>query len=337
MRDLAGLEQEAEAPAVDAGVVAGDGKVAHAGGAESKDESLGDSAEAEAADGEEHAVAGESCERLFRAGIKLIHAISTAPHYAPAAAGMANRRGVTLAALCRATDIVVECTSRHSYSVRLREIRREHLMVVERLRGVTEEPQPGSRMKRSLFLQILVRAAVACAFLCAALLLTRDLWAVVLAAADGFVWCWLRASCGSHGRTSRALEAAVSALGEGREIQLQPAFSEHDRLGGDDPHRRRRVAAQLRGERRAARKAGGAAGLHAGCGYVDRFVGAHHLGEQGDAAAGGGLVRLGARGLLAGADDSRAGGAGLRACGARDEEVFASGSRFRWRRAERLR
>ena len=35
-------------------------------------------------------------------------------------------------------------------------------------------------MKRSLFLQILVRAAVGCAVLCAALLLTHDLWVGVL-------------------------------------------------------------------------------------------------------------------------------------------------------------
>src|SRR6185437_10595309 len=105
---LAGLEQEAKAPAVDAGVVARDGEVARAGGPESEDESFGDSAKAEAADGNEHAVTSESCERRFGAWIEFVHAIannSTAPHYAPAAAGMANQRGY-VAALCRATDIV---------------------------------------------------------------------------------------------------------------------------------------------------------------------------------------------------------------------------------------
>ena len=176
-------------------------------------------------------------------------------------------------------------------------------------------------MKRSLFLQILVRAAVACALLCAALLLTRDLWVAVLAALDGFV---------AAGREySAALAAGRNGAGGGSQCvgrrSRDPTAAGVQRVRpacGDDPHGRRRAAAQLCGERGAAREAGGAAGLDAGCGHVDRFVGAHHLGEQGDAAAGGGLVRLGARGLLAGADDSRAGGAALRARGARDEEVL---------------
>ena len=84
-------------------------------------------------------------------------------------------------------------------------------------------------MKRSLFLQILVRAAAACIILCAALLLTRDLWFGVLM---GLVVSFLLAA--SIVRLCRqddaALEAAVTALGEGREIQLQTAFSENDRL-----------------------------------------------------------------------------------------------------------
>jgi len=84
-------------------------------------------------------------------------------------------------------------------------------------------------MKRSLFLQILVRTAVACAVLCAALLLTRDLWAAVLAAL--VVSFLLAASIVRICRQDEAaLEAAILALGEGREIQLQPVFSEHDRL-----------------------------------------------------------------------------------------------------------
>ena len=105
---LARLEQQAEAPAVHAGVVAGDSKVAHAGGPESKDEGLGNTTKAEAADGNEHAVASESCERLFGVWIEFVHAISTAPHYAPAAAEMANRRGCV--------RHIVECMGRHSHS-----------------------------------------------------------------------------------------------------------------------------------------------------------------------------------------------------------------------------
>ncbi len=85
-------------------------------------------------------------------------------------------------------------------------------------------------MRRSLFLQILVRAAVACAFLCAALLLTHDLWMMVVAAVT--VSPVLAASIVRLARQDEtAFEAAVNALGEGREIQLQPVFSEHDRLG----------------------------------------------------------------------------------------------------------
>ena len=49
--DLAGLEEEADALVVDAGVVAGDGEVAYAGIAECGDEGFGNAAEAEAADG----------------------------------------------------------------------------------------------------------------------------------------------------------------------------------------------------------------------------------------------------------------------------------------------
>ena len=84
-------------------------------------------------------------------------------------------------------------------------------------------------MKRSLFLQILVRATIACALLCAALLLGQNLWVGILA---GLTVSFLLAS--SIVRLCRqdetAVEAAVFALGEGREIQLQPTFAEHDRL-----------------------------------------------------------------------------------------------------------
>lgn len=84
-------------------------------------------------------------------------------------------------------------------------------------------------MKRSLFLQIFVRAAVACIILCAALLLTRDLWAVILVALTASLL--LSASILRLLRQDdAALEAALAAVGEGREIELQPVFSENDRL-----------------------------------------------------------------------------------------------------------
>jgi two-component system phosphate regulon sensor histidine kinase PhoR len=84
-------------------------------------------------------------------------------------------------------------------------------------------------MKRSLFLQILVRAVVACVVLCAALLLMRDPWVAVLAALT--VSLLLATSILRLLRQDEtALEAAVNALGEGRDIELQPVFSEYDRL-----------------------------------------------------------------------------------------------------------
>jgi two-component system phosphate regulon sensor histidine kinase PhoR len=106
-------------------------------------------------------------------------------------------------------------------------------------------------MKRSLFLQILVRAAVACIILCAALLLTRDLWLGILMALT--VSVLLAASIVPLCRQDEAaLEAAVLALGEGREIQLNPVFSEHYRLAttirsaSDDVQRSFAVSAERR-------------------------------------------------------------------------------------------
>jgi two-component system phosphate regulon sensor histidine kinase PhoR len=84
-------------------------------------------------------------------------------------------------------------------------------------------------MRRNLFLQIVVRAVIACALLSAALLLRSDAW---VALGGGLVVSLLLAA--SVYRLSRqddaALEAAVGALGEGREIELTPALSENDRL-----------------------------------------------------------------------------------------------------------
>jgi two-component system, OmpR family, phosphate regulon sensor histidine kinase PhoR len=84
-------------------------------------------------------------------------------------------------------------------------------------------------MKRSLFFQILVRAAIACGVVCAVLLLTRDLWAVILVVLT--VSFLMAASIVRLLREDdTAVEAALTALGEGREIELQPRFSENDRL-----------------------------------------------------------------------------------------------------------
>ena len=84
-------------------------------------------------------------------------------------------------------------------------------------------------MKRSLFFQIVIRAAVACAILCAATLLVRDVWvAVVLGTALSLA---LAASLVRLFRQDNdAVEGAIVSLGEGREVELKPAFSEHDHL-----------------------------------------------------------------------------------------------------------
>ncbi|HEV2576080.1 MAG TPA: ATP-binding protein [Acidobacteriaceae bacterium] len=84
-------------------------------------------------------------------------------------------------------------------------------------------------MKRSLFLQIVIRVAVVCALLCAATLLVRDAWvAVVLGLALSVA---LAANIVRLCRQDDAsVENAIVALGEGREIELKPTFSEHDRL-----------------------------------------------------------------------------------------------------------
>jgi two-component system phosphate regulon sensor histidine kinase PhoR len=84
-------------------------------------------------------------------------------------------------------------------------------------------------MRRNLFLQIAVRAVVALTLLSVALLLTRDVWVAIC---GGLVICLLLAA--SVYRLARqddaALEAAVSGLAEGRDIELEPALRENDRL-----------------------------------------------------------------------------------------------------------
>ncbi len=68
-------EEEADAPVVDAGVVAGDGEVACAGIAQGGDEGFGDAAEAEAADGQQHVVADDVGEGGAGVGIEFVEAV----------------------------------------------------------------------------------------------------------------------------------------------------------------------------------------------------------------------------------------------------------------------
>jgi hypothetical protein len=77
--DLAIFEQKAEAESVDAGVVAGDGEMTRAVFAQGRDERLGDAAEAEAADGESHAVLHDSIERRESAGPQFVQGASVKP------------------------------------------------------------------------------------------------------------------------------------------------------------------------------------------------------------------------------------------------------------------
>ena len=67
--DLAGLEQDAEPDAVDAGVVGDDGEVLHARLAQRLDQRLGDAAEPEAAGHDRHAVLDGAGERLVGGGV----------------------------------------------------------------------------------------------------------------------------------------------------------------------------------------------------------------------------------------------------------------------------
>jgi hypothetical protein len=71
--DLPGLQQDAEAEVVDAGVVRGDGEVLHPCVADRGDQQLGDAAEPEAAGGDRHAVEEQAVERRCRIRIDLLH------------------------------------------------------------------------------------------------------------------------------------------------------------------------------------------------------------------------------------------------------------------------
>ncbi len=74
MLDLPGGEQLAEAEAVDAGVVADRGEVLAAAVAQGGDQRLGDAAQAEAADGDGHAVLHQPVEGGVGVGVELVHA-----------------------------------------------------------------------------------------------------------------------------------------------------------------------------------------------------------------------------------------------------------------------
>ncbi len=84
-------------------------------------------------------------------------------------------------------------------------------------------------MKRSLFLQIALRTAIACAVVCTAVLLTRGVWVAAVTAAA--VALLLAASIVRLSRgDDAALESAVVSLADGREIDLAPVWSDNDRL-----------------------------------------------------------------------------------------------------------
>ena len=71
--DLAGLQQDAQAAIIDAGVVADANEVLGAGCADGLDQDLGDAAEAEAAGHDGHAVMQQAGEGLRRICVNLVH------------------------------------------------------------------------------------------------------------------------------------------------------------------------------------------------------------------------------------------------------------------------
>ena len=71
--DLAAVEQDAEADAVDAGIVGHDREIFHAGIADGQDQRLGNAAQPEAAGHDQHAVLEDAGQRRARVGIDLFH------------------------------------------------------------------------------------------------------------------------------------------------------------------------------------------------------------------------------------------------------------------------
>jgi two-component system, OmpR family, phosphate regulon sensor histidine kinase PhoR len=84
-------------------------------------------------------------------------------------------------------------------------------------------------MKRSLFAQTIVRALIASAVLGVALLLAPNSWVAVVVGLAASLW--LAWSFGKiAGQDEVALEAAVNALADAREIELRPALRDNDHL-----------------------------------------------------------------------------------------------------------
>src|SRR5262249_37070032 len=79
--DLLGLEQKAQARAVDARVVGDDGEILHPGLADRLDQLLGDAAQAEAAGADQHAVLEQAGERRLGVRINLFHETRPQPRY----------------------------------------------------------------------------------------------------------------------------------------------------------------------------------------------------------------------------------------------------------------
>ena len=89
--DLPRLEQQAEAGAVDAGIVGDDGEVLHAGVADRLDQRLRDAAQAEAAGHDQHAVLEHAGERRLCVGIDFLHALPALGPEIATDAGAASR------------------------------------------------------------------------------------------------------------------------------------------------------------------------------------------------------------------------------------------------------
>ena len=68
-----GVEQDAEADAVDAGIVRDHGEILHPGIADGEDQRLGNAAQPEAAGHDQHAVLEDVGERRARIGVDLFH------------------------------------------------------------------------------------------------------------------------------------------------------------------------------------------------------------------------------------------------------------------------
>lgn len=84
-------------------------------------------------------------------------------------------------------------------------------------------------MRRSLFLQTVVRALIAGAVLSVALLIDPKIWVAMCGILVVAVWLAL-SFVNAAAQDEIPLEAAVNALAEGREIELRPSLSDNDHL-----------------------------------------------------------------------------------------------------------